>query len=186
MDDVVGAASGSEQDLQQFLDFASKYHIKFVPRWSISSEKLPSLDIYMTPRDDRKLTSIYYKDTTHIWTSGRHIHPSVNRPYHIVSFYRWRTWRRTCYVSKQCVLNFLFCTVEDSYLACHIFYILFYSKRVYFCGAKHVVPKNNLFGLWCGLFHLSLGKNTLLLPTTAFCLHSSKKLQTSFFVQLWL
>ena len=30
MDDVAGAASNSEQDLQQFLDFASKYHPKLV------------------------------------------------------------------------------------------------------------------------------------------------------------
>ena len=59
MDDVVGTASGSEQDLQQFLDFASKYHPKFVPTWSISSEKLPSLDIYITPHHDFISTSIY-------------------------------------------------------------------------------------------------------------------------------
>ena len=37
MDNVAGAASGSEQDLQQFLDFASKYHPKLVYTWSISS-----------------------------------------------------------------------------------------------------------------------------------------------------
>ena len=30
MDDVAGAASGSEQDLQHFLDFASMYHPKLV------------------------------------------------------------------------------------------------------------------------------------------------------------
>ena len=61
MDDVVGAASGSEQDLQQFLDFASKYHPEFVPTWSISSEKLLSLDIYITPHHDFISTSIYKK-----------------------------------------------------------------------------------------------------------------------------
>ena len=53
MDNVAGAASGSEQDLQQFLDFASKYHPKLVYTWSISSEKLPFQDFYITPRDDR-------------------------------------------------------------------------------------------------------------------------------------
>ena len=37
MDDVAGAGSGSEQDLQQFLDFSSKYHPKLVYTWSISS-----------------------------------------------------------------------------------------------------------------------------------------------------
>ena len=45
MDNGAAAALGSEQDLQQFLDFASKYHPKLVYTWSLSSEKLPFLDI---------------------------------------------------------------------------------------------------------------------------------------------
>ena len=45
MDDVAAAALGSEQDLLQFLDFASKYHPKLVYTCSISSDKLPFLDI---------------------------------------------------------------------------------------------------------------------------------------------
>ena len=45
MDNGAVAALGSEQDLQQFLDFASKYHPKLVYTWSLSSEKLPFLDI---------------------------------------------------------------------------------------------------------------------------------------------
>ena len=63
MDDVAGAVSNSEQDLQQFLDFPSKYHPKLVYTWSISSDKVPFLDICMTPRDYRISTSIYYRDT---------------------------------------------------------------------------------------------------------------------------
>ena len=95
--------------------------------------------------------------------------------------------RRTCYVSNRCVLNFLFCTGEDSYLAClHFLHCFFYCKRVYFWGAKHVVPNNNLFGLRCELFTSFTRQKYTSLPTTAFCFHSSKKLQTSFFVQLWL
>ena len=50
MDDVASAASGSEQDLQQFHDFASKYHPKLVYTWSISSVKLPYIDIYLLQR----------------------------------------------------------------------------------------------------------------------------------------
>ena len=76
MDDVAGAASGSEQDLQQFLDFASKYQPKLVYTYSISSDKLPFLDIYMTPRDDRISTSIYYKDTdSHSYLNFGSSHP---------------------------------------------------------------------------------------------------------------
>ena len=77
MDDVAGAASGSEQDLQQCLDFASKYHPKHVYTWSISSDKLPFLDIFMTPCDDRLSTSIYYKDTdSHSYLNFGSSHPS--------------------------------------------------------------------------------------------------------------
>ena len=76
MDDVAGAAWGSEQDLQQFLDFASKYHPKLVHKWSISYDKLPFHDIYMTPRDDRISTSIYYKDTdSHSYLNFGSSHP---------------------------------------------------------------------------------------------------------------
>ena len=73
MDNVAGVASGSEQDpgglrvrpawLIKRLSCRLKYHPKLVYNWSISSDKLPFLDIYMTPRDDRISTSIYYKDT---------------------------------------------------------------------------------------------------------------------------
>ena len=45
MDNGAAAALSSEQDLQQFLDFASKYHPKLVYTRSLSSEKLPFLDI---------------------------------------------------------------------------------------------------------------------------------------------
>ena len=77
MDNVAAAALGSEQDLQQFLDFASKYRPKLVYTWSISSDKLPFQDIYMTPRDDRISTSIYYKDTdSHSYLNFGSSHPS--------------------------------------------------------------------------------------------------------------
>ena len=74
---VAGATLGSEQDLQQFLDFASWYHPKLVYTWSISSEKLSFLDIYITRRDDRSSTSIYYKDTdSHSYLNFELSHPS--------------------------------------------------------------------------------------------------------------
>ena len=63
MDDVVGAASCTEDDLTQFLTFASSYHPKLEYTWSISSVKLPFLDMFLIPRDDRVATSIHYKET---------------------------------------------------------------------------------------------------------------------------
>ena len=46
-DDVAGAASCSKEDLRQFLEFASSFHPSLEYTWSISSNKLPFLDIYM-------------------------------------------------------------------------------------------------------------------------------------------
>ena len=58
--------------------------------------------------------------------------------------------------------------------------LFFYSKRVYFWGAKDVVPNNNLFRLRCELFTSFTRQKYTSLPTTAFCFHSSKKLQIFF------
>ena len=63
MDNVAGAASCGEEDLRQFLACASPLHPSLEYIWSVSSGKLPFLDIYMKPRADRIATSIHYKDT---------------------------------------------------------------------------------------------------------------------------
>ena len=57
MDDVAGAASCTEDDLTQFLTFASNYLAKLEYTWSISSAKLPFLDMYLIRRDDHVPTS---------------------------------------------------------------------------------------------------------------------------------
>ena len=76
MDDVAGAASCTEDDLKQFLTFASSYHPKLEYTWSISSAKLPFLDMYLMPRDDRIATSIYYKETdSHSYLNFKSSHP---------------------------------------------------------------------------------------------------------------
>ncbi|CAH3014037.1 unnamed protein product, partial [Porites evermanni] len=56
---------------------AELYHPKHVYTWSISSDKLPFLNIFMTPCDDRLSTSIYYKDTdSHSYLNFGSSHPS--------------------------------------------------------------------------------------------------------------
>ena len=59
MDDVAGAASCSEEDLREFLEFASSFHPNLEYTWSISTDKLPFLDIFLKPRDNHVSTSIY-------------------------------------------------------------------------------------------------------------------------------
>ena len=49
MDDVAGAASCSEEELRQFLEFASSFHPNLEYTWSVSTDKLPFLDICMKP-----------------------------------------------------------------------------------------------------------------------------------------
>ena len=48
MDDVAGAASCTEDDLKQFLTFASNYHPKLEYTWSISSGSRSWICIYFT------------------------------------------------------------------------------------------------------------------------------------------
>ena len=77
MDDVAGATSCSEQELQRFLEFASNYHPKIDYTWSVSADKLQFLDIYMIPRGNRIETSIYFKDThSHSYLDFGSSHPS--------------------------------------------------------------------------------------------------------------
>ena len=57
MDDVAGAASCTEDDLTQFFTLASNYLAKLEYTWSISSAKLPFLDMYLIRRDDHVPTS---------------------------------------------------------------------------------------------------------------------------------
>ena len=59
MDDVAGASSCSEEDLRQFLEFASSFHPNLEYTWSVSTDKLPFLDICMKPQPNRIATSIY-------------------------------------------------------------------------------------------------------------------------------
>ena len=76
MDDVTGAASCTEQDLTQFLTCASNFHPKLEYIWSISSVKLPFLDMYLMARGDRISTSIYYKETdSHSYLNFTSSHP---------------------------------------------------------------------------------------------------------------
>jgi len=63
MNDVTGAASCTKDDLTKFPTFASSYHPKLEYTWSISSAKVPFLDMYLIPRDDRVATSITYNET---------------------------------------------------------------------------------------------------------------------------
>ena len=65
MDDVARVASCSEENLPQFLEYASSFHpnLEYMYTWSVSTDKLPFLDIRMKPQGNRLATSIHYKAT---------------------------------------------------------------------------------------------------------------------------
>ena len=76
MDDVAGAPSCSEEDLRQFLEFASSFHPNLEYTWSVSTDKLPLPDIYMKPQANRIATSILYKATdSHSYLNFSSSHP---------------------------------------------------------------------------------------------------------------
>ena len=63
MDDVAGTASRREEDLRHFLEFASSFHPNLEYTCSVSTDKLPFLDICMRSQGNRIATSIHYKAT---------------------------------------------------------------------------------------------------------------------------
>ena len=76
MDDLAGAASCSEEDLRQFHEFASSFHPNLEYTWSVSTDKLPFLDICMKPQANRIATSIHYKATdSHSYLNFSSSHP---------------------------------------------------------------------------------------------------------------
>ena len=50
-----------EEDIRQFLEFASSFRPNLEYTWSVSTDKLPFLDICIKPQGNRIATSIQYK-----------------------------------------------------------------------------------------------------------------------------
>ena len=77
----------SSMYLRQFLEFASSFHPNFEYTWSVSTDKLPFLDICMKPQANRIATSIHYKATdSHSCLNFHPIFTVASHPYLIVSF----------------------------------------------------------------------------------------------------
>ena len=87
MDAVAGAGSCSEEDLRRFLVFASSFHRNLDYTWSVSTDKLPFLEIHVKP--------LLYLLKTQIATptspSAHPIHPAASHPYLMSVSYRLRT-----------------------------------------------------------------------------------------------
>eukprot|EP00061_Rhincodon_typus_P002697 g18241.t1 len=63
IDDIISVASLSHPELENFIDFASNFHLALTLTWSNSDSSLPFLDISVSISGDRLVTNIHYKPT---------------------------------------------------------------------------------------------------------------------------
>ena len=76
IDDIVGAASGTKEELEDFATFVNNFHPSLKFTWAISDDKLPFLDLYLTPSSNRLITTIHYKETdSHSYLNYSSSHP---------------------------------------------------------------------------------------------------------------
>ena len=59
----MGAASGIKESLEGSATFVNNFRSSLKFTWAIADDKLPSLDLYLTPSSNRLITSIHYKET---------------------------------------------------------------------------------------------------------------------------
>ena len=66
----MGAALGTKED------FLNNFHPSLKFTWAISDDKLPFLDLYLTPSSNRLITTFYYKQTaSHSYLNYSSSHP---------------------------------------------------------------------------------------------------------------
>ncbi|KAL9952017.1 hypothetical protein ACROYT_G039216 [Oculina patagonica] len=77
IDDVLGASSGTREDLESFIEFCSSYHPSLKYTFEISESSIPFLDLSLSISNDRISTSIHYKPTdTHNYLHYSSSHPT--------------------------------------------------------------------------------------------------------------
>ena len=77
IDDIVGATSGSREEIEDFAHFVNGFHPSLNFTWVISDVQLPFLDLRLKTTSDRLRTSIHYKKTdTHSYLNYKSSHPA--------------------------------------------------------------------------------------------------------------
>eukprot|EP00061_Rhincodon_typus_P014756 g42013.t1 len=61
INDSIGAASCSHEELGQFINFTNTFHPNLKFSWTISNTSLPFLDLSVSISGDRLETDIYFK-----------------------------------------------------------------------------------------------------------------------------
>eukprot|EP00061_Rhincodon_typus_P002517 g17760.t1 len=76
IDNCIGAASYTQDGLEQFIDFANNFHPALKFTWFISGTSFPFLDLSISVSGDSLWTDIYYKPTdSHSYLDYTFSHP---------------------------------------------------------------------------------------------------------------
>ncbi|KAL9962146.1 hypothetical protein ACROYT_G031224 [Oculina patagonica] len=76
IDDIMGAASCSKREIEDFASFVNNFHPNLKFTWSISEEAVSFLDLCIKPSGHRLTTTIHYKETdTHSYLNYFSSHP---------------------------------------------------------------------------------------------------------------
>ena len=95
IDDIVGATSGSREEIEVFATYVNGFHPSLKFTWIISDVQLPFLDLCLKPVSDRLLTSIHYKDTdSHSYLYYTSCHPA--RCKNSIPYSQFLRLRRIC------------------------------------------------------------------------------------------
>ena len=112
IDDVLGASSGTRQDLENFIEFCSIYHPSLKYTFEISESSLSFLDSCLSISDARITTTIHYKPTyAHSYLDYSSSHPPHRKK--AIPYGQFLRFRRICsdddeYVAKSKEMASLF------------------------------------------------------------------------------
>eukprot|EP00061_Rhincodon_typus_P001575 g15178.t1 len=80
IDDCIGAASCSHEQLEQFINSPNTFHLKLKFTWTISDTSVPFLDLSISIPGDGLKTDIYFKPTdSHSYLDYTSSHPSSHK-----------------------------------------------------------------------------------------------------------
>ncbi len=95
IDDCVGTASCSRDELEQFINYVNNFHPALQFTWKISETSVSFLDILISINGNRLVTSVFYKPTdSHSYLLYSSSHP--NHTKRSILFSQFLRLRRLC------------------------------------------------------------------------------------------
>eukprot|EP00061_Rhincodon_typus_P014356 g41320.t1 len=95
IDDCIGAAACSKEQLEQFINFTNTFHPNLKFTWTISDISLSFLDLSVSISDDHLETDIYFKPTdSHSYLDYTSSHPPSCK--NAIPYSQFLRFRRIC------------------------------------------------------------------------------------------